>query len=346
MTPNEIITQAQIDTVRKYISEFANETQFALAFVKDSTVQYVGIKRTADSLHFIDNKDSVFEIGSISKVFTSTLLAYTAISGKIGIDDPIVSALPYSLKESEKDGKVISYKTLANHTSGLPRLPDGMMWNAITNPDNPYKDYDQTKLENYLKNDMKLNAIPGTKNEYSNLGAGLLGNVLEQVNGMSYEQQLQQKIFQPLAMSQTTTYREQVEKMLVKGRNQDGEITANWDLNSLKAAGAILSSVQDLQKFALANFTSDSVLAFQRQKTFQISDFMDIALGWHIMNTKAGNQWHWHNGGTGGYRSFMGIDVKDKYGIIVLSNVSGLHSESGKIDQLGFSLMKTLRESE
>ncbi len=339
MTSNHEVKQTQIDTISKYAANFPNETQLAFAFIQGDSAFFSGVIRKDNQLTLLQNQDSVFEIGSITKVFTSTLLAHTVMAGKIALDDPIEKSLLFKLKE----GQAITFKNLANHTSGLPRLPGGMMWEMVNNPSNPYAEYDQGKLEAYLKDDLKLETVAGETYTYSNLGAGLLGNLLEHINNMSYEQQLQQKIFEPLGMINSSSHREKVQSKLVKGRDGDGKITANWDLNALKAAGSILSTVSDLSHFVMANFSQDSVLAFQRQKTFEVNENMSLALGWHIIKSKEGDSWYWHNGGTGGYSSSMALDIPGKYAVIVLSNVSATSGDSGRIDKLCFALMRTVR---
>lgn len=340
--PDKNVSETQIALIEKHLAGFPNETQAAIAYIQADSACYVGVRRTNDSLVRVENRDSVFEIGSITKVFTSTLLVHAIGEKKAQLSDRPSSFYTFAFKEEEKGGKAISLQSLSNHTSGLPRLPTNMEEIMKKNPDNPYKGYDQGMLESYLRNELSLESVPGTRYLYSNLGAGLLGNVLEHALSMSYERALQQKIFEPLGMEHSTTYREDVQSRLVAGRNPAGAITPNWDLNSLKAAGAILSCAQDLVKFAFANFSADSLLAMQREKTFTIDEKMDMALGWHILHQQQGEYWHWHNGGTGGYRSSMALDVAGKKAVIILSNVSAFHPQSDHIDQLCFELMRSL----
>jgi len=135
-----------------------------------------------------------------------------------------------------------------------------------------------------------------------------------------------------------------VKDKLVKGFDGKGDETANWDLNVLVGAGGILSSAEDLARFANAQFdTNNTELNLTRQPTFTVSDQMQMGLGWHIIKANNGkNEIFWHNGGTGGYTSSMALDTEKKHGIIILSNVSAFHQETGKIDDLCFGLMNTL----
>lgn len=342
LTPQEGFDQTAIDTIARYTNVFPNGTQFAMALVRDSAVYYLGSIREAGQLVNIDNRQSVFEIGSISKVFTSTLLAHYAHAGRVQLDEPLQTYLPFQLKESEKNGEPITLRTLANHTAGLPRLPGNMIAAALFNRSNPYRKYSEEKLEKYLKEDLQLKSTPGEEYAYSNLGAGLLGYALSAVVGKSYEEMLQEVVFGPLRMSSSTTEREKIRSKLVKGLDKNGKKTSNWDLNALSGAGAVLSTVEDLSAFALANFAEDPALDLQRIKTFEVDKKMSLALGWHIITTQSGLTCHWHNGGTGGYSSSMAIDPPTNSAVVILSNISSGHSERGKIDRLCFKLMELL----
>ena len=130
---------------------------------------------------------------------------------------------------------------------------------------------------------------------------------------------------------------------LIPGLNAKGNEVPNWDLAALAGAGAILSNVEDLAKFAQAQFDpSNEALALSRKKTFSAAAKMDLGLGWHIIKTDDGNDWHWHNGGTGGYSSSMLIDLRKQQAIIMLSNVSAFSPKTRNVENLGFDLMKNL----
>jgi CubicO group peptidase (beta-lactamase class C family) len=144
----------------------------------------------------------------------------------------------------------------------------------------------------------------------------------------------------------STTQRESLDPgSLVKGLDEEGLPTPNWNLNAFTPAGGILSNVKDLSSFASAQFdTSNYALNLTREVTFSDTTHIEVGLGWLIINTKIGDRWHWHNGGTGGYRSSMAIDIEKKNAVIVLSNVSGLSPKAFQIDDLCFDLMKSLSD--
>ena len=335
------ITEVQSQNIFAETKDFPNNTQLAIAIIHNGTTKFYGIKRVNDTILTIDNHDNVFEIGSISKVFTATLLADMVVNNQLGLDDNINDYLEWPLKGGVK----ITFKQLSNHTSGLPRLPTNLLLDSV-DLENPYKDYDDLKLKQYLTQDLQLSQNPGEKSEYSNLGVGLLGYVLSEIDSTSYENLLQTKILTKYNMTGTTSNRRLISNQLVKGLDAQGNETPNWDLNVLVGAGGILSSVTDLSRFALAQFNdSDQVLALTRKPTFNLqANKADIGLGWFIQK-KIEEDWIMHSGGTGGYRSHMVLDIANKNGVIILSNISAAHKNSMNIDNLGTRLMGTLKKS-
>ena len=339
LSPGESVTAEQAERIGNTLSLYPNNTQFAIALIEDSSATFYGAYRDADTLKVTRNTDAVFEIGSISKVFTSTLLAHSTVDGTV---EPDSSIRPY-LDVSMKDSVDVTYTQLSNHTSGLPRLPPGFLWNMIWNGNNPYAYFGDEEMRAFLREEIELESNPGEEHLYSNLGSGLLGYALEQAEGESYEELLQSRIFNPLEMTRSTAVRENIEEHLVAGLNKRGNETSNWDLNALAGAGAIYSTVRDLSRFALANFDpSNEVYELQRQPTLNIEEGREVAKGWFISTRSSGDRWYWHNGGTGGYRTIMILDPNHNRGVIVLSNISAGHSEAAEIDRLGFDLMGTL----
>jgi CubicO group peptidase (beta-lactamase class C family) len=315
---------------------FPENTQLSIALVKNGKSVFYGIRIQHDSLQRIDNHLKIFEIGSITKVFTATLLSQLVMENKVKLDDPINGHLDMLLKDNIQ----ITFRQLANHTSGLPRLPQNMI---ITDPLNPYKVYNEANLRQYLSDKMKLLSNPGEKYEYSNLGAGLLGYLTERIEKTSYENLLQERILNKYSMNSTTTNRQLMADRLVKGLDMKGAETPNWDFSVLTGCGAMLSCTDDLTRFVLAQLDeSNKELALTRTKTFDINKNMDMALGWHIIKADTGAEWIFHNGGTGGYTSSIALDIKKKTGVIILSNVSAFHKNMGNIDTLCYELMKLL----
>lgn len=337
---NSSNAQTPADLVKKYGKDFPQYTELSIAVVEGKDVSFYGFIKKDSTFELKENTTAIFEIGSITKVFTSTLLAHQVVNKKMKLNHLVKKFLPFKLKGNPK----ITLESLSNHTSGLPRLPDNLFPMMVNNPDNPYKGYDAEKLKEYCTKQLSLTNEIGEQSNYSNLGAGLLGYAIEQKTKKSYEDLLQEFIFKPLKMNQSTTDQSLVEAQLVRGLDPDGKVTSNWDLEVLAPAGNVLSSVQDLSKFVIANLDIEHpVFKLQQTKTKIINKNMAVALGWHIIQSKTGKKLHWHNGGTGGYTSSMAIDVQNKNGVVLLSNVSAFHPKMGNIDALVFELMESLK---
>ncbi|MGA2133887.1 MAG: serine hydrolase [Bryobacteraceae bacterium] len=266
--------------------------------------------------------DTVFEIGSVTKVFTSLILADMIEKGEAKPDDPVSKFLPATVKVPSRNGRQITLLDLSMQISGLPRLPDNL---KPADPGNPYVDYDAAKLYDFLSG-YQLKRDPGEKYEYSNLAVGLLGHALALKAGMSYEELLRKRIFAPLGMTSTSlTLSNEMKKRLAPGYSASLQPVKNWDFDVLAGCGGIRSTVNDMLKFLAANLElTDSPLrnAMRRMRSVDKDTGepdLKIAMAWHIF-TKFDEQIYWHNGGTYGYRSFVGFNPSTKEGVVILCN--------------------------
>lgn len=327
------------DTICKYTNFYPDGTQLAIAFIENGKVKFFrGIVKQNDTLKDIDNKDSVFGIGSITKVFTSALLARAVVDHQVSLDETVDKVLGYPLKDNAQ----ITLKQLSNHTSGLPRLSNKIMSDLMKGTQQPYANYSEQDLKKDLTDNLKLESAPGTKYAYSNFGAGLLAYSLSKVEKKSYEEMLQHQIFEPLKMKHSTTVRNKIENYLIKGLNANGDAARLWDFSEIyKGCGSIYSSVNDLSKFVVANFKQNKINSLLHQPTFQTDKVHSIALGWN-KNVIPDYTYYWHNGAVEGYRSCLIMDIEKKNAIIVLSNVSAYHPKNDMIDVLCFELFKII----
>jgi D-alanyl-D-alanine-carboxypeptidase/D-alanyl-D-alanine-endopeptidase len=279
---------------------------------------------------------TVFEIGSITKVFTSLLLADAVQRGEVALTDPVSKYLPPNVKVPERGGKKIMLIDLATHTSGLPRLPSNMQ---PKDPANPYADYTAAQLYEFLSS-VDLTRDIGSKYEYSNLGGGLLGHVLARRAGTDYETLVQKRILEPLGMTSTTVSISRAKDRLAVGHDATLQPVANWDFGVLAGAGALRSTANDLLTFVAATIgltkspLAPSMAAMLATRRPTGIGGLQIALGWHI-STINGHEIVWHNGGTGGYRTWIGFDPKSRTGVVVLSNTS---TTTG-VDDIGAHLL-------
>jgi serine-type D-Ala-D-Ala carboxypeptidase/endopeptidase len=286
----------------------------------------------------IPDGDTVYEIGSITKVFTGLLLADAVVREQVKLEQPVNELLPEGVTMPERDGKSITLVQLSTHTSGLPRLPGNF---KIVDPENPYADYTPEMLHEFLGGH-KPQRAPGEKSEYSNLGAGLLGHLLARKAESSYEDLLCERITKPLGMSSTLIdLSEDAKAHLAIAHTADCIATHNWEMGALHGAGAIRGTVNDMLRFARANLDPpDSDLgkaidmAWQiQQEPLEESNFA-MGLGWHIARD---GSMRWHNGQTGGYHSMLLVNRDLNAAVVVLANTA-----TGQVDPLAEGIMQTI----
>jgi D-alanyl-D-alanine-carboxypeptidase/D-alanyl-D-alanine-endopeptidase len=280
--------------------------------------------------------NSVFEIGSITKVFTGTVLAQMVLEGKVSLDDPVSKFVPPGVRVPERNGKVITLGHLSVQNSGLPRMPTNFRPKDAANP---YADYTVQQMYDFLSA-WSLTRDPGAEFEYSNLGVGLLGHVLARVDDKPYEQMVRDRILVPLKMRNTAiALTPWMNEHLALGHNANGDVTANWDLPTFAGAGALRASANDMMNFvAAAADTTKGPLAkamalAQRRRASAGAPQAQIGLNW-ITRFTANDTIVWHNGGTGGYRTFAGVSPRRRLGVVVLTNSGGAGA-----DDIGFHLL-------
>jgi CubicO group peptidase (beta-lactamase class C family) len=267
--------------------------------------------------------DTVFEIGSITKVFTALLFADMVLRGEVAPDDPAAKFLPDSVKMPDFEGAPITLLDLATYTSGLPRMPSNF---APKNPNNPYMDYTEERLYDFLSNH-KLGFKPGKHYEYANLGFGLLGHILERRAGRSYEELVVLRICAPLGMDDTRiTLTGSMQQRLARGHNMGLAPVANWDFSALAGAGALRSTANDLLKFLQMCLGPGDGPVAAAQKLALVerrprADQRDVASGWFVAS-RFGDELVWKDGGTAGYATFIGYSTKTRRNCILLSNAA------------------------
>ena len=278
---------------------------------------------------------SVFEIGSISKVFTGILLAQMSATGEISLEDPVQDHLPEGVTVPSRNGRQIRLVDLSMHRSGLPGLPGNMSPADISNP---YADYTVDDLYEFLLNH-ELTRDVGSEAEYSNLGTGLLGHTLGLVAGSDWETLVRERVLHPLGMEMSgITLSEPMQEWLALGHNEVGDVVSNWDLPTLAGAGALRSNAQDMLTFLEANVGEpgnalEEAMRVSHEPRMDLGAADRIGLNW-ITRQGGGRTIVWHNGGTGGYRTFVGFDPLNGTGVVVLTN-----STQGS-DDIGFHLLE------
>ena len=280
--------------------------------------------------------DTIFEIGSVSKVFTSLLLADMVTRNEVALDDPAARYLPGDVTLPERSGKSITLLDLSTHSSGLPSLPSNL---KPKDPRNPYADYSVEDLYQFISG-YTLPRDPGSEFEYSNLGAGLLGHLLASRAETDYESAIRVRITEPLRMPDTgIALSAAMKQRMATGHNAMLAPVANSDLPTpLAGAGALRSSANDMLTLLEAFLGyKESPLAPAMNAMFETrcpAGHTEMGLGWFIYSPD-GRQIAVHNGGTGGFRSYVGYEPKTRIGVVVLSNASTVIG----VDDIGIHLL-------
>lgn len=324
--------QSVDDLIRKRIEAGETPSMVVAIHQNGKTTFYAQGYAQVESKKPADSK-TLYEIGSITKTFTTTAIAQLAQEGKIKLTDPIQKSLPAEAKVPVRGEKSITFEDLASARSGLPRLPSNL---APADATNPYLDYTEDKLYIFL-NGYQLTRDIGSQYEYSNLGMGLLGVLVGRLDNRTYRESIEQRILKPLGMKSTflnTPGRN--DKNSAIGYSDDKAVPAwTWsDASCMQGAGGLLSNAEDMMTYLLANMnpptgTLGRAMTDAHQPRLDIGrNNMKIGLGWHIRNKII-----WHNGGTGGFRTFAGFEPEKKMAVVILTN-----SAVGA-DDLGFYLM-------
>jgi len=264
---------------------------------------------------------TLFEIGSITKAFTGVLLAEMAARGEVRFDQPVGELLPAGTNVPERGGRAITLADLATQSSGLPRLPGNMQ---PADPSNPYADYTPQLLYAFLAQH-QLRRDPGAQYEYSNLGVGLLGHALALRAGASYEGLLRERVLAPLGLTNTSiVLTPAMRARMSEGHDGAGTVVPLWDLPTLAGAGALRSSLRDMMKVASALVTPPpnavgSAIVQSVAPRFTANQALSIGLGWHRV-ILAGDTVVFHNGGTAGFRTYIGMNVRTRAAVVMLTN--------------------------
>jgi len=274
---------------------------------------------------------SVYEIGSITKTFTGTLLADMVGRGEVSLDDPVSKYLPPEVTVPSYDGREITLLDLATHTSGLPRLPTGFIPRDMQNP---YAEWTVETLYSWLSGH-ELRREPGSEFEYSNLGFGLLGHALARAADTSLRNLMRERILDPLGMDMTGFALEsEIEAWMVQGHSE-GEVVPFWfATEAMDGAGGLRSNVEDMLGFLMANVGTPgsglerAMRVAQEAQRPAGSDARNVGLGWQSYSLN-GRPIVQHGGGTGGFGTLIAFDPVREVGVVVLANSTDFGSNLG-----------------
>ncbi|MBT2529835.1 beta-lactamase family protein [Streptomyces sp. ISL-99] len=307
-------------------------------------VVVVGAVRGGQSaLHGAD-PGTLFEIGSVTKTFTALALAQLTVRGAVGLDQPLRDLLPRDITAPERGGEVIKLAHLACHTSGLPRLPKGLLPRGLFRSD-PYAGCTGELLMDGLRR-TRLRSVPGTRFRYSNFGAGLLGLALARHTGTDYDTLIQAEICRPLGMTDTHVVLDPGRTArLAAGHSRTGRPRPPWHLAALAGAGGLHSTVPDLLTLARAQISPApeelaEAIALTHTTAHRINARAAIHPGWIAANLpRSQHRILFHSGGTGGYRSLLAIAPEHRAAVVILN------ANIRPVDRPGFNLLAQIIDS-
>ena len=335
------------EEIRRLLARRVDEAKQATAIVvgivapgKQRVVSYGSLESGSARL---PDGNTVFEIGSVTKVLTALLLADMVQRGEVTLKDPVASYLAGGsagpvVTLSQHGETPITLADLATHTSGLPNMPDNF---HPKDGKNPHADYTVDQLYAYLSS-YQPTVEAGKTYVYSNLGAGLLGHVLSRRAGQSFTDLVRKRITAPLRMRDTrSTPTVGMAARLAPGHNDKLVRAASWDTHTLAGAGGYRSTVNDLM-ILLEVFLSLRPSTLQpamkamldTQRSGGLGPSTHTALGWMLIR-EGEQQIAWHPGRTGGYRAFLGYNLLARIGVVGLTNAS---TETG-VDDIGLHLL-------
>lgn len=319
---NPLITvvDKKIDKLVRQTMERKAIVGLAVGILRTGTTTFYNYGETKRGNGQLPNEHTFFEIGSITKTFTATLLGRAVVDGKLGLNDPINRYLPDSIPKLEYQGAPVTLVTLSNHTSGLPRMP--------SNADYPndfalFKNYDDSALFRFYMG-YTLSRKPGEKLEYSNLAVATLGVILERIYGMRYDSLVVKLICTPLNMSDTRLDIPAADSIrLAQGYGLRGRPVRHWKWKAFAGAGGLKSTADDMLKYAAANMRDvstalDTAIQLTHKITFPVGHD-GMGLGWEVERSSH-RYLYSHNGMTGGFQSFLIVDPANQTAVVVLSN--------------------------
>jgi serine-type D-Ala-D-Ala carboxypeptidase/endopeptidase len=349
------ITDEIKDRLNALVDSNRTKAAIVIGIVDPNGTQFYSNGKISNTNNTNVDQNTIFAIGSNTKVFTTVLLAEMVEEGLVKLNDPIDKYLPPNVTIPQYKGHKITIEDLATHTSGLPEFPSNYCPSfAISNAQSLEdkvqhvrnlmsctKNFTIGQLYQSLSN-TTLTRDPGSKYEYSTFGTGLLGRILTLKSNMSsYDELLTERILNVLGMNSTSIYLSDEQKSrLAIGHLSGRELPLFNISNPLVPGGGLYSSADDLLKFISANIgliktKLDSAMQtshlIRHSTGFLIPNNIAVSgkngdielyigLGW-LVTTNLGNEIIWHNGGTiGGYNAFMGFNPDTKRGIVVLCN--------------------------
>lgn len=308
----------------------APDAGLAIAVVTPSGVRQVFAGHIDGEHSPRPDADTPFEIGSLTKTFTAALLVALEREHRVQLDTTLDHLLPPDGRLGRQLPVPITLESLATHGSGLPRLPTGfaMMAGLVFTPHQPYRFASERRLWRWLRH---RSVRYGNRYRYSNLGYGVLGQVLARIAGTGYAQALRNLVLEPLGLAATSGA---PDARCAQPHTALGRRTPAWNLHALAPAGGVRSTLADMTRWLQANMAERAPLDARLHVARANSGGKErsIALAWHV-DGEGERRVVWHNGRTAGSSSVMAFAPAHGIGIVVLGN------SAASVDALGLRLL-------
>ncbi len=346
--------QKQIDKIIHYDTQIKlSETPGFIVGVKyQDSVFYFGYGSISKDSEQVPDENTIFEIGGLTKTFTSSLVSILVEEGKMGFEKPLNDYLSDATKN--EDTKNITIDQLLTHTSNLPRMPLEFGVKEIEE-NNPYAHYTKQDLMDfyteYIPFEPKKKKKRKKKNKdnyaYSHLNYALMEVAIENSQNTSFEKLLTDKILGPIKMNDTRIELSENQKQrLALGYTTSGQSTPPWKFQSFQASEGLKSTAKDLIKFAEAHMgetnsrmTKALYATHEGRKTTARNKKVKSARGWHIISPKNYHDIILHSGNTNGHRSYLAFVKESQTAVVILTN------SEHNLYNLGYYILRMLNNN-
>jgi serine-type D-Ala-D-Ala carboxypeptidase/endopeptidase len=356
----------KIDKISRQFISSTHQQGLIIGIIDGGNQQIYAYGETYTGSKQPPSTNSIFEIGELSSLFTTTLLARMSIEGEVDVNIPVQSLMPdqrlpvyqklncepiglgydvYACDPYSNDETIsILLCNLATHTAGFPYNPSNLKpW---LHAKNPYARYRKENLYKYLNNQPVSTAYMFDY-KYSHVGMTLLGHALSLKAASSYEELLADKVLNPLKLTDTRiTLTADQQVRFLPGHNAAGKYISHWDFDVMAPSAGLHSTLEDMMRFLSVNMGLSEpswipTVKFaqnprERVKQKELQE-VQVGLGW-LISPMPGTSEHitWHAGQTGGFASYIGFNSQSGIGVVILAN------QTTSVAPLGVQLLKTI----
>jgi len=339
----ETTVRKEIDkVVQSYMNEDGN-VGLIIGIITDTAEAIIPFGSTRKDSLITPQPHSLYEIGSLTKIFTALTILEMEKAGKLSLEDPLSSYLPDSIVSINSNLKNISINEMLIHTSGLPKRPYNLNL-VMKDKENPYAEYRTEDMMEYLSIYRPNTSKDAPDYKYSNLGFGILGHVMTEIEGISPDECIEKYCTSALGMYASKIELSDLDKKnLTEGHMFNGNPATNWTYNSMEASSGMNSNMYDLMTFMRHQLESDSCALHESIERSHLPQAetnlkrINIGYGWHVIDRgRKYENVYTHNGGTSGYRSYIAFIKETHTAVIVLSN------SANRVDDIGIQILELI----